>query len=192
MLVRPGFELTTSRSADRRSTNWAKRAAVIWFICKVLIVRINSCNTWGCSGIHLHPMTDWRIFKKHFSLNVLNCTGVVRIIFLWACFERVLFMSFFAGLAPFLHIAANSSVVTDLAWCPQYPEYLVTGKPRTLCRHDGRRVVRDLDVWHLGHKPVEIFYFNTRVLQKTISIWPPRCRVNRVFSFKKVTSKLFW
>lgn len=30
-------------------------------------------------------------------------------------------------LAPFLHIAANSSVVTDLAWCPQYPEYLVTG-----------------------------------------------------------------
>ena len=25
-MVRPGFELTTSRSADRRSSNWANRA----------------------------------------------------------------------------------------------------------------------------------------------------------------------
>ncbi|XP_078383738.1 uncharacterized protein LOC144666216 isoform X2 [Oculina patagonica] len=30
-------------------------------------------------------------------------------------------------LAPFLHIATNSSVVKDLAWCPQYPDHLVTG-----------------------------------------------------------------
>ena len=28
MLVRPGFEPTASRSADRRSPNWANRAAV--------------------------------------------------------------------------------------------------------------------------------------------------------------------
>ena len=28
LMVRPGFELTTSRSVDRRSSNWANRAAV--------------------------------------------------------------------------------------------------------------------------------------------------------------------
>ena len=42
VLVRPRFELTTSRSAGRRSTNWANRAAVteltgrrfhVWFQC---------------------------------------------------------------------------------------------------------------------------------------------------------------
>ena len=31
MLVRPGFEPTASRSADRRLSHWANRAAVEWF-----------------------------------------------------------------------------------------------------------------------------------------------------------------
>ena len=30
-MVRPGFELTTSRSVDRRSPNWANQAAVTDF-----------------------------------------------------------------------------------------------------------------------------------------------------------------
>ena len=34
VLVRPGFELTTSRSADRRSPYWANRAAVRWLTIK--------------------------------------------------------------------------------------------------------------------------------------------------------------
>ena len=38
MLVRPGFEPTASRSADRRSPNWANRAAVIAAVSALGIV----------------------------------------------------------------------------------------------------------------------------------------------------------
>ena len=40
VLVRPGFELTTSRSADRRSTNWANRAAVKIVFSKIGLQRL--------------------------------------------------------------------------------------------------------------------------------------------------------
>ena len=39
MLVRPGFEPVTSRSADRRSPNWADKAAVIILIISQIIHR---------------------------------------------------------------------------------------------------------------------------------------------------------
>ena len=44
MLVRPGFEPTASRSADRRSTNWANRAAVY-----IMRGNNNKCELVLCS-----------------------------------------------------------------------------------------------------------------------------------------------
>lgn len=42
--------------------------------------------------------------------------------------DFIFLMSSFTGLAPFLHILANSSVIKDLAWCRECPDFLVTGK----------------------------------------------------------------
>ena len=45
MLVRPGFEPTASRSADRRLSHWANRAAVEWF------QYLYRAEKWPCSFV---------------------------------------------------------------------------------------------------------------------------------------------
>ena len=122
------------------------QSCLVIILCSstVLILTINSCNMWECSGMYLHQMTDWRIFKKLFTLNVVYCASFI--------FEYVLNVSFwchssqvllhFFTLQPIrrssktwlgaLNIQSTLSQVNH--------ELCVTGKPRALCGHDGRGV----------------------------------------------------
>ena len=72
MLVRPGFERTASRSADRRLSHWANRAAVkalvgdatiiITFDSQAHVIQVHKyCTKWETFRFALPP---WNLFSQ--------------------------------------------------------------------------------------------------------------------------------
>ena len=74
MLVQPGFEPATSRSADRRSPNWANQAAVN---------SSSSANSWISSSSDLSAECSFELEPSVlFSLKLASTTCKVRVMFL--------------------------------------------------------------------------------------------------------------
>ena len=114
VLVRPGFEPATSRSADRRSTNWANQAAVK----KKLLVNDKikafcSTNTLPKQYIKRYKQQKWTLKTCYAITSFQNPTIAIHFNLLQVCPSgppfvlAVLFIPSFKFLSGYFYVSLN-------------------------------------------------------------------------------------